>query len=352
MSASAVWNPTPSAYSVSDLTYLSGLTLPSPLPEGWLVYVESVDEYYRYAINYPIAPDGVNVISSESVSGVWVKTSIIRLTQSFRSDQVVHTCAVNGQKGFLITRNSWVRANQNDMTVELSTDSGITWRKLQYGTEWSFCVRGYGNWQQPTTEDASVGAWLTDPRSIGDMVRLTWKTGDILCPPPEPLPAKVLDGPPASLDPGPSPMGNGKWAYPYTNPPFPFTAFPNGLVLGNRAGLQIEIWRHTLKSPKVWPAQNLPAYKVQKTGRFWSPYYRLPLAANSGDTFLSPSDLLTLGKGGGVSKVYQFRFAYYDPTTGARTGLSTAQARFVRRANGEGTFGASLHPQFSVWVRS
>ena len=79
MNPSAIWYPAPSAKSVSTLSDLAGLTLPSPPPEGALVYVGgAVNEYFRFSENSGAPINGTTVIQT-MIGGAsrWLKTSIV-----------------------------------------------------------------------------------------------------------------------------------------------------------------------------------------------------------------------------------------------------------------------------------
>lgn len=79
MHPSAIWYPAPSANSVSALTELSGLTLPSPPPEGALVYVGgAVNEYYRF-VQFSVLPVNGTTVLTTILGGNtrWLKTTLV-----------------------------------------------------------------------------------------------------------------------------------------------------------------------------------------------------------------------------------------------------------------------------------
>jgi len=78
MSATEIWNGFPSVSGVADLATLGGITIGSPPPVGALVYVQSVNEFFRFMFPLTTVPDGVNVLDTHLGGDTrWVKTGIV-----------------------------------------------------------------------------------------------------------------------------------------------------------------------------------------------------------------------------------------------------------------------------------
>lgn len=306
---------------------------------------------YRYTLGDPngVIDEPVGSLAS-GPSGVWQSTGPFTWIQigsgiqsSMRLDDVVRTPQIDGQQSAMLPFGSYVRADPDDMTVELSTNGGASWSTLVFGADWIFTPRRAGAapasggvWPQPSTANVSSGAWLTAPLSMGDLVRLTWRTGVVQAPPPEPISIRALAG---SIDPTP----DSTWRY-NAGP----ASWPNAVVLSARAGLAIEMWRMSPRGPHtrlIDVGGNLPGFVIQSAGRQYSPYYRFPTSLSAANLVCQPSIL-------GLSEnphQQTFRFCYYDPTTGARSPLSASSMRW-QSIHGDVIRGVLIHPAGSVWV--
>lgn len=306
---------------------------------------------YRYTLGDPngVLDEPLGSIAS-GPSGVWQSTGPFEWAQigsgiqvTMRLDDVVRTPQIDGQRSAMLPFGAFVRTDPDDMTVELSTDGGISWSTLGFGADWIFTPRRAGAapasggvWPQPTTADVSSGVWLTAPLSMGDRVRLTWRTGVVQAPAPEPICVRALAG---SIDPSPDMY----WRY-NLGP----ANWPNAVVLPARAGLAIELWRLSARGPHtrlIDPGGSLPGFVIQSAGRQYSPYYRFPTSLSAQNLVCQPGIL------GLAENPHQqtFRFCYYDPTTGARSPLSIASTRW-QSIHDDVIRGIVIHPAGSVWV--
>lgn len=253
---------------------------------------------------------------------VWLNDEI-----SLRVDTVDRPVQIKGQSAYFLPWGTFVRALSTDMRVELSTAGG-PFVPLVFGVDWIFQNRQHGLWPQPSTADVSTGAWLNITVVPGDVVRLTWRTGNINVPAPEPV---IVRAQGSQLDPTFT-----KWRYNAT--------LPNAAILGQRAGLQIELWRFCTHQGHARDARALPGLTQYRSGRRYMPYIRFPIAATSDDLVVQPDDIAFSSS----PKFVVMRFCYYDPTTGARSPLSEIQTRWIRNRD-EANRSGLAHSRFSVW---
>lgn len=259
---------------------------------------------------------------------VWLTDQV-----SFRLDTIERSVEVDGQRAYFLPWGTYVRANQNDMRVEWAKD-GVNFSPLAFGTEWIFQSRqakGTVPWSQPSTADVSTGAWLLFDPPAGAIVRLTWRTGEINIAAPEPVIVHTRDG---KLDPDPA-----NWRF--NNPKF----LPNGVVIAEREGLQIEMWRFCSKQGHASIARGVPPLVAYRGGRRFTPYYRLDLSKKNGDRVI---DFATLPLPH-TPRFWVMRWCYYEPQTGARSRLSEIQTRWIRNRD-ERIEGAPVHTTGSAWT--
>lgn len=194
-------------------------------------------------------------------------------------------------------------------------------------------------WPQASTADVARGVYLTNPCVGGETVAVTFALRSIDLAPPVP---RVTYAPGGVIpDPG-GPNLRSRFSYQGPN-------VPQALMVEEIEGLQVEIWRKSLHSGSVRQSSLGNGLNIVRSSRHWSPYWRSPVATASQ---VLVSDPITSGwiSPQSSSRRFQFRLAYYDPTSGARSALSelTLYATFV--GNGDRINGFTAHPVPSLWV--
>ena len=195
-------------------------------------------------------------------------------------------------------------------------------------------------WPQPSTADVVRGVWLVAPLLPERTVRITFVVRDLLIAPPVPSPAYA----PGNV----LPPGNAFWSYRAGNPNW---KLPFQVVVAARAGLSVEFWRKSRKPGGTrtpgWVPGGIPQIRF---GRHWSPYWRSVAAAVDGIQAIDPAASGFLQ--GTIPSRRDYRLAYYDPSSGARSNLSDV-VLYVGRRNDRLTSVVGpipMHPQDSVWI--
>ena len=190
-------------------------------------------------------------------------------------------------------------------------------------------------WTQPSTADVVRGVWLTVPPGPGRTVRITFVTRVLLLPAPVPF---VTYAPGGVLPSGIQVM----MSYNVPMPLVPQVAVPSQVLVVGREGLRIEFWRRTAHCGKVHTSAGI-AFTQVRTGRFWSPYWRAPVAGATGDAIIDPvaERLIAPMPPGHQLMKRQYRLTYFDPASGARTSLSDLTLYIANRRDRLGKFGAA-----------
>lgn len=241
------------------------------------------------------------------------------------------TIAVEGQLSFFAGWDAYVEPRD----IVSVTRNGVP-------VAYTPMVRQNGNWPMVSTASITRGVILAAPASAGDVVGVTAVRRLLHLAAPEP---RVIHAPGGII---PDPGGpNLRITFSYANP-----NVPNALVVDKVAGLQLEVWRLSRRKGMVRTAPIGDLQRV-RSGRHWSPWWRSATATESGPLVIDPITsgwVVTPGARAQNRQVY--KLAYFDPTTGARTVLSTLSIHtiFTGRADRVRTVG-TVHPGPSVWVR-
>jgi hypothetical protein len=236
---------------------------------------------------------------------------------------------VAGQQGVFLPWGAYVLATAPNIEVQIDQGAGFVLQA--FGADYAFQTRQQSNgWSQASTKDVSTGVWLNNPSAAGDIVRVRWRSGSILLPPPSPIAV-------STTAPVPAPGGSNGFRY---NGPYP----PDAFTVAERFGFQVEAWRMSMHGGQKRVPAAVPTFVQLRGGRRLFPYWRSP--AGSGETTIVPS---TFVGGASARKKFVFRVCYYDPATGARSELSAERVYFSWRDDKILTIG-TLHPAASVWV--
>lgn len=246
----------------------------------------------------------------------------------------VSATAVAGQQGFFLSWGSYIRASD---LLEVTVD-GVS---ASYGPMARQGGVGQLGWPQPTTADVVRGVWLTNPCVGGETVAIQFRTQVLLIDPPVPMvtfaPGGVL---PTGLVPG---VGN--WIpNSYQNPAF----VPNSFVLPQRAGLQIELWRRSRRMGRFRQALTVPGLFQIRQAHHFSPWWRSSLASVDGYEVVDPwvANIVNYSSW----RANQFKLAWYDPMTGARSPLSVQSIMVQQRSERVLGTPSPTHPNMSVWI--
>lgn len=268
------------------------------LEAGDTAYVDNQGRWYcEYAGSAPGAGDAI-----------W-RSSLVTMALQ----EVTRTITVSGQQAVFLPWGQYVLAQPGWAFVWLN---GVP---LTFGSDWDFQKRQARTtgWPYASTADASTGVWLNVGTNAGDTVRVQWRTGRINLPPPSMAPVYAPGG---SLPPSPGVGLKQRW--PYTGSPY-----ASAFVAANLEGFQVEVWRMTRKSGRVYGTVALPGFAEYRRGRVYVPLYRAP-SVTSGEVIISPgSDFSESSRKG------SYRICYYDPATGARTDLSAERLFWSRTRN-------------------
>lgn len=266
--------------------------------------------------------------TDNGADAVWLTDEV-----SFRIDTIDRVTEVDGQRAYFLPWGTYVRANVTDMKVEFTKD-GVAFAPLVFGIDWIFQARQVQStvpWPQPTTADVSTGAWLLFDPPAGAIVRLTWRTGEINIAAPEPIVVRSVHG---VLDSDP-----GNWRF--NSPKF----LPNGVIIPERQGLQIEMWRFCSKQGQAQQSRSLRTLVYHRGGRRFTPYYRFDMGKKNGDRVIEFASLPFPS----TPRFWVMRWCYYEPETGARSRLSEIQTRWIRSRD-EKIEGNVVHTAGSVWT--
>jgi len=265
----------------------------------------------------------------------------IPYTQRVESIEAV---AAAGQNGFFLPWGTYVRA-ADILSVEVD---GVLWPCAPGNSYVPMERQKSMVWPQPSTADVVRGVWLVPFASFvgGETVRITFVVRDLLIAPPVPSPAYA----PGNV----LPPGNAYWSYRAGNPNW---KLPFQVVVAARAGLSVEFWRKSRKPGGTrtpgWVPGGIPQIRF---GRHWSPYWRSVAAVADGIQAIDPAASGFLQTATPSRRDY--RLAYYDPSSGARSDLSDVVLYVGRRPDNLRTVSdppppapsIPMHPQNSIWI--
>lgn len=192
---------------------------------------------------------------------------------------------------------------QFQTTLEADTGSGF--QPLVWNTDYVHALRKVSIGTKPSIIDSAIGIKLQITLAIGTLMRLRWKEFRLYMPPPIIQKRADTDGDDYTQI----------W-YSGVNPQ---QLPPKRIQVGQAEGFQLEFWRETLrtggKRSTVGGGINNPQ-TTRRLGRRYLPYYRSAV-----DLWVVHMDEFTTNAIN--SKRLKFRVCYYDPSTGARSPLST-----------------------------
>lgn len=246
--------------------------------------------------------------------------------------ETISAVAVAGQQGFFLRWGAYVR--QQDVLAVTVNGAPAAYSQM---------VRQNNmGWPQPTTADVWRGVWLGAPCAGGETVEITFRTRSLLVEAPEPIVTFAPGGAlPVGMVPGPgnwvpnSYQGGGSWV-------------PNAFVLPQRAGLQLELWRRSRKLGRFRQALTVPGFYQLRQAKHWSPWWRSALAIADGYEVVDPWVATIVNTSSW--RANDFKLAWYDPATGARSSLSVRSIMVQQHSERNVSTPSPTHPNMSVWI--
>ncbi len=205
---------------------------------------------------------------------------------------------------------------------EFFIDQGSGYNQQFYGPDYSH-ARRTGDGTPLSVNDAAIGVSVDGGAvSAGWFLKFSWIERRLLIDPPSIAKVRV----PADY--------TISWQSNSITP-------PNGVRIPNYQGTQVEFWRQT-KRDGGQRGNLLNPGVITREGRRYLPYYRGPV-----DQFIFDTSEFAATQ---TRARRHFRVCYYDPTTGARSGLSNDIIVVCNDMQNDRVNGRTTRKASSVWI--
>ena len=270
-------------------------------------------------------------------------TTNIALPYTQRVEQV-SSVAVAGQQAYFVPWGTYLRG-VDVLAVEVN---GVP---VVAGVDYVPMIRQARTdvpWMQPTTADVVRGVWMTPAPPAAATVKITFVVRDLQIAPPVPT---TVFAPAGSFQYPALPGDRETWNYSPSS-----ASIPLQVAIAGRAGFQVEFWRKSkgvgeTRTPRI----AVPQVPQIRFGKHWSPYWRTGVAVADGLVVVDTSDPALMLMPWNVNERRQYRLAYYDPASGARSGLSDLTLFVAQRADtlaptAKPGYSSVSHHSRSAWV--
>lgn len=248
------------------------------------------------------------------------------------------TIPVSATSVYKLPLGNYTLATPDNLTVYVD---GL---EMQYGIDFVPYYPGLLNPQdsakaRPSIRNTAIGAYFPGGPPTGAEVDIRWREAVLALPPPVPYLARVdkdgavitaQSGWPSSLDPGNAPGTPGA---------------PNAFAVPEaQDGLIAEVWRFTPHISGVYAAGQSGGQPAERHR------YRQHRLYDRWDGTTPPGVIIPSRFGAPGRKRLAYRVSYYDPETGARTGLSVQQVLFKGTRSESNSAQSPQHFQGSCWI--